>query len=184
MPDTFDQLLTQAFHARRENRPDDAERSLIEAVHICRETGSPADLAKALARLGQIERDQHAGDAALQHYEEAAAIYRVEGDGLKLAHTVRHLGDIHREDGSAELAGPCYREALDLYRAHDQTPPLELANAIRGFALLQGDAGDAAQARLLWEEAGNLYAVVNVEAGVAESRRRLALLDRASESAR
>jgi tetratricopeptide (TPR) repeat protein len=178
MSDATDKLLAQAFQARRENRLDDAKRSLIEAVGLCRKAGAPADLARALTGLGQIERDLRTGDVARQHYEEATAIYHAEGDALKLAHTVRHLGDIHREDGRAELAEPCYREALDIYRAHDQTPPLDLANAIRGFAILKDNAGEAAQARLLWEEAGVLYAALNVKEGVAESRCRLALLDR------
>jgi tetratricopeptide (TPR) repeat protein len=183
MSNATDKLLTQAFQARRENRSQDAKRSLIEAVRLCREAGVPADIAKALTSLGQIERDLHSGDVALQHYEEAAAIYRAEGDALKLAHTVRHLGDIHGEDGRAGLAERCYREALEIYRTHNQTPPLDLANCIRGFAILKDDAGEAAQARLLWEEAGELYAAASVNAAVAECRRRVALLDRPPKSA-
>src|SRR5450432_237421 len=109
MSDATDNLLTQAFQARRENRPLDAKRSLIEAVRLCREAGVKADLAKVLTSLGHIERDLHTEDVALQHYEEATAIYRAEGDALKLAHTVRHLGDIHCQDGRADLADPCYR---------------------------------------------------------------------------
>jgi hypothetical protein len=41
---------------------------------------------------------------------------------------------------------------------------------------LKFDAGEAATARALWEEARDLYAAVKVEAGVAESKRRLGLL--------
>jgi tetratricopeptide (TPR) repeat protein len=135
-------------------------------------------LALALKGLGQIERDLHHGDAALQHYEEAAEIYRAESDPLKLAHTVRHVGDIHQDAGRLKLAEPCYREALAIYRAHAETPPLDLANAIRSLALLKSNTGEAAQARALWEEARNLYAMVNVEAGVQESSRRIALLQK------
>ena len=133
-----------------------------------------------LARLGQIERDLNSNEAALQHYEEAAAIYRAQGDALKLAHTIRHVGDIHRHEQRVELAERCYQEALDLYRSHEPAPPLELANAIRGLAILKGDAGEAAHARLLWEEARALYTVVHVKEGVAESSRRIALLDTGS----
>jgi hypothetical protein len=53
-----------------------------------------------------------------------------------------------------------------------------LANAIRGLAILKSDTADAEAARALWEEARDLYAAVNVKAGVAESNRRLALLER------
>ncbi|MGA9417350.1 MAG: hypothetical protein WBV60_21855, partial [Terriglobales bacterium] len=89
------------------------------------------------------------------------------------AHTVRHVADIRREAARLDLAESCYHEALHLYRNHAATPPLDLANAIRGLAILKTDAGDAATAIALWEEARDLYAAVNVEAGVAESNRRL-----------
>ncbi len=173
MSEASNKLLQQALAARRENRLADARRDLVEAVDICRQAGERLDLAKALTSLGQIQRDLHHGDAALQLYEEAAALYRAEEDVLRLAHTVRHVGDIHRESKRPDLAEPCYREALDLYRGHERTPPLDLANAIRGLAILKDDAGEAEAARLLWQEARDLYASVNVEAGVAESSRRL-----------
>ena len=177
MPDAFDDLLALAFQARRENRLANAQRHLVAAVDGWREGHSRVDLAKALTRLGQIERDLGHGDAALRNYEEAASIYRAEGDALRLAHTVRHMGDIHREQSRTDLAEPCYHEALSIYRGHEQTPPLDLANAIRGLALLKGEMGESVQAKLLWAEARNLYAAVNVKAGVDESSRRLAQLE-------
>lgn len=178
MSDAADKLLRQAFQARRENRPGDARRDLIEAVNLCRKADIPVHLAKALKGLGQIERDLHRGDAARQHYEEAAAIYRAEGDALKLAHTVRHLGDIHQDQGRVDLAEPCYHEALHLYRSNEQTPPLDLANAIRGLAILKDSRHETEQAKLLWEEARDLYASAGVKEGVEESSRRLVLLAR------
>jgi tetratricopeptide (TPR) repeat protein len=168
-----DHLLLQALQARRENRLDDAERGLVEAVALCRKAGTRIELAKALTSLGQIERDLRRLDTARQHYEEAAILYRAEGEALRLAHTVRHVGDILREQGRPELAGPCYREALALYRGHGQTPPLDLANAIRGLALLKDEGGEVDEARALWEEAKDLYRSVNVEPGVAECSRRI-----------
>jgi tetratricopeptide (TPR) repeat protein len=149
---------------------------MIEAVALARKAQDPLQLAKTLTALGQIERDLHHADEALRNYEEAAAIYRVANVPLKLAHTVRHVGDIHQDEGQLKLAGPCYQKALEIYRAHAETPPLDLANAIRGFALLKEAVGEKQEAKALWEEAGKLYASVNVEAGVAESERRVALL--------
>jgi len=181
MSDASDKLLRQASQARRENRLADAKRDLTEAVAVCRKSGSLVELEKALTGLGQIERDLQNFEAARKHYEEAVAICRVQGDALKLAHTIRHLGDIHRHEGHRGLAEPCYREALSLYRSRE-TPPLELANAIRGLAILQSDAGEVKEARLLWAEARELYAAVKVEAGVAESSRRLAGLERPEQT--
>ena len=110
-----------------------------------------------------------------QHYEEAVGIYREEGSALRLAHTIRHLGDVHQHAGRAELAEPCYDEALTINRADPKTPRLDLANAIRGMAVLKGESEQASR---LWEEAKDLYASVSVAEGVAGSATELALLAR------
>ena len=176
MSDTPDKILTQALEARRENRLADAKKDLIEAVDLCRKSNDQLMLAKALASLGQIERDLRHTDAARQHYEDALALYRTDGNSLKVAHTIRHLGDIHLEAGQPELADPCYTEALRIYREHEKTSPLELANAIRGFAILKTNTGDTEHAKSLWQEARDLYAAVNVHEGVSESKRHLSQL--------
>jgi tetratricopeptide (TPR) repeat protein len=175
MSATSETRLMQAYQARRENRLADARQIFVETVDLCRVSGGVA-LAKALTGLGQIERDVEHRDVARQCYEEALAIYRVEGNALKVAHTVRHLGDIHQEDGRLDLAEPCYHEALDLYRADQRTSPLDLANAIRSFAILKEEIGNPEGAKRLWEEARNLYVAVNIEEGVAESSDRLSRL--------
>jgi len=176
MSDTSDQLIQQARQARRQGHLADAKRDLLEAVETCLRSGSRVELARALKDLGQIECDLDNYDAALQHYEEALALYRAEGDVLKIAHTVRHVGDIHRYEGRLTQAEKCYHEALNLYRNDPRTPLLDLANAIRPLAILKFDTGATDEARSLWEETRKLYTAVNVEAGVAESSRRLRLL--------
>jgi tetratricopeptide (TPR) repeat protein len=126
-------------------------------------------------RAYQARRDGRLDDAK-RHYQEAAELYRADGDVLRLAHTIRHLGDIHRGEGHPELAGPCYEEALALYRGHEHTPPLDLANTLRGYGILEHDTGNLAHAKALWEEARDLYAAVDVQPGVAEGNRRLDLI--------
>jgi tetratricopeptide (TPR) repeat protein len=175
MSDLSDKLLLQGYQARREDRLADAERNFAEAVELCRVDGGVA-LARALTGLGQVERDVGRYDVARQHYEEALAIYRAEGDPLKVAHTVRQLGDLHQEEGRPYLAAPCYDEALSLYRHEGRTSVLDLANAIRSFAILKEDTGKAEEARRLWEEAKELYTAVNVKEGVVESSNRLSRL--------
>jgi tetratricopeptide (TPR) repeat protein len=176
MSDVINDLLRQAFQARKENRLKDAKTALDRAVQLCREDASSVELAAALTRLGQIERDLNSNDAALKHYIEAVGILRSEGDELRLAHAIRHLGDIYQEIGHAELAEPCYEESLHIYRANEATHPLDLANAIRGLAILKDKGGDVEYAKALWSEAKNLYEAVRVKEGVAESSRRLARL--------
>jgi len=90
---------------------------------------------------------------------------------------VRHVGDILWHIGRASEAEESYREALALYRADAKTGALDLANAIRGFAILCGDSGRVSEARELWMEARNLYAAVGVKEGVEEAERRLGVLN-------
>jgi tetratricopeptide (TPR) repeat protein len=108
----------------------------------------------------------------------AVARLRKVDDPLRLAHAVRHLGDAYYYAGRVSLADPCYVEALSIYRRHERAPPLDLANAIRSFAVLKDDGGATEEARRLWEEARELYVTVKVASGVAESAARLALLAR------
>jgi tetratricopeptide (TPR) repeat protein len=115
-------------------------------------------------------------EGALRHYEDAVQIYRSLDNALALAHTVRHVGDILRNLDRLELAEPCYSEALSIYRSHPESSPLDLANTIRGFALLKVSTGDGVEAKLLWQEAARLYAAVDVQAGAAEAERQIALL--------
>ena len=176
MSQAFDDLILQADRARSEDRLTDAHRDLSEAVALSRNADSAANLALALRKLAQIERDQGHGDLALPLQAEAVTLLREQDDPLKLAHAVRHLGDIHQDVGRLDQAGPCYDEALAVYRSHPQTAPLDLANAIRPLAILKERSGDSAAAMGLWQEAAELYATVDIAQGVAESQARLARL--------
>jgi tetratricopeptide (TPR) repeat protein len=172
----IDAILHAARQARTEHRFQDAKSALVEGLGACRQAGQKTELALMLKALGQIERDMGNPEFALPLYEEAVSIYRAANQPLALAHTIRHVADIQRDLERRELAEPNYREALAIYRVHLETSPLDLANAVRGLAILVSDAGRNREARALWQEAHDLYAAVNVEPGVKESSRRLALL--------
>ena len=114
--------------------------------------------------------------ATVLRYTLAVAFARIRNDPLLLAHRVRHLGDAYRRMGRAALAEPCYVESLSIYRQNEQTKTLDLANAVRGFAVLKQDIGARDEARRLWQEAHDLYVKADVPAGIAESAARLAAL--------
>ena len=180
MNHTTQSLLQSGFQARQENRLSDARADYAEAVQLSRLEGNLSLLIKALKGLGGSERDLGHPDTALAHYSEAASLLRnlppESADPLNLAHTVRHLADILRESGQLASAGPNYREALDIYQAHPDTPPLDLANTLRGSALLASGLGQTLEAIRAWQAAGALYTRVHVQPGVDESRRQIALL--------
>jgi tetratricopeptide (TPR) repeat protein len=129
-----------------------------------------------ILRRGYQARKEHRLEESLESYRRAAMIYRSRNEPLGLAHTVRHVGDIQTELGDLTQAEASFIEALSIYRSHPDTKALDLANAIRGYALLKQIAGDKANALRLWEEARELYRTLNIDAGVAESNRRIAEL--------
>lgn len=139
-----------------------------EAVNRYRRDGDTVDLAKALRCLGHLERRLKLNAAAVRHFEEAVSIYRANLDNSALAHTIRHLGDIHLEASRFDSAEACYQESLGLYRGQKEVLRLDLANAIRSMALLKGDIGARDEAKLLWQEARNLYSSLRLKEGVAE----------------
>lgn len=144
---------------------------LTRTVEALRQETDSLALATALRELGEAERAIHGSQAGVEAYEEAVAILRTIDAPLKLAHTVRHLGDIYRHRRDHERAERCYDESLALYRAHADANTLDVANALRGAALLREQMGKPAAQ--LWEEARDLYREVNVQAGVDEASRHL-----------
>jgi len=170
---TVEEFAQRAVAARRDGRLSDARRDAEAAVALCRQVGPPGKLVRALMLLGQIERDDKQRGKALQHYEEAAIISRKEEEPLRCAHTVRHLADLYCDMGKLDLAENCYQESLALYRDNKGASAGDLANAIRGFAVMKDAAGSSGEARPLWEEARDLYASLGVDEGVEECNARL-----------
>lgn len=170
------ELLSRGYEARGEKRLADARQMFAAAVERCQKANDRLLLAQALSGLGQIERDMGNPAQALRHYSDAVALRRAQDDPLALAHSLRHVADILREQGHAGKAEPCYAEALGIYRSHQKAPRLDLANAIRGYALLKADLGDPEEATFLWHEAMALYAEAGVQAGVADCQSQIAFL--------
>src|SRR6266581_2807522 len=106
-----------------------------------------------------------------------ASLRKVD-DPLRLAHAVRHLGDAYYYARRSARAESCYVEALSIYRRYENRQPLDLANAIRSFAVLKDEVGSAEEAEQMWQEAHDLYVSLNASVGIAESAARLALLAR------
>ncbi len=154
---------------------EDARRFFSQAVEFS-SGRSDVVLARVLIELGRIERDLKNTHGAIDCYLRAASIYRSTSDPLRLAHTIRHVGDILRGDGRPEEAKPYYEEAVGIYRQDRASSTLDVANALRGFALLNEDLRDMEQARVLWREARQIYAAAHVQAGVEESAERLRVL--------
>lgn len=134
----------------------------------------PGDELVAGAKAARSRGDS--GHAAL-FYINAAAVARDQGDLLAYAHRLRHAGELLLEDGKDADAAPLLADALAVYRAARETPPLDLANLLRPYAMLKEKAGERAEAIAFWTEARDLYEAAGVGAGVLECTRRLATPD-------
>ena len=88
----------------------------------------------------------------------------------------RHAADVLREQGRRDESDRLYAEVLETYRASQGAVRLDLANALRGYALLKGQTGAVEEACRLWREAGDLYHSENVDAGVDECAKQIAAL--------
>jgi tetratricopeptide (TPR) repeat protein len=180
-------LLEQGYQARREHRLGEAKAIYQQAADLCEDRHDQINLPRAITRLGGIERDLGDLGASLQQYQQAVSLYRALNEPLALAHTIRHVGDILRESGQPAPALPCYEEALHIYRNHPETDTLDLANTLRGYALLNSDLGQISEAIESWREAGALYDQAwqepnspwkqsDMVPGINESQRQIALL--------
>ena len=158
---TTDQVIADAWKARREHHHSEAHRDLTAHLLKLRPQAEPLELARTLCALGQIDRDLYNFPDSLRHYAEAVHILRSESAPLLLAHALRHLGDVQLEAAEANI-----REALDLYRQHPEANELDLANTLRSLALIKHDPA-------LWQEARALYEKLNIHPGVAECDRHL-----------
>jgi tetratricopeptide (TPR) repeat protein len=159
----LEQAVWSAIHARQPQHLEIIELLVGHGARV------DDDCFTELRRVADEARHGRRYEEARSGYLIAVDVCRASGDARLLAHTLRHLGDIEREMGRTDDAEAHCAEALDIAR-REGVAPLELANTIRVLALLRDDEA-------LWREAHDLYLSVNVEAGVAETARRLAKRD-------
>jgi tetratricopeptide (TPR) repeat protein len=133
------------------------------------------DAIESISRGRQARKENRLADART-HYAEAAQIYRAQNDPLAYAHIIRHIADMHLDESHHAEAKPLYEESLEIYRSNFDTKLLDLANAVRPYALLNENLGEFETARQLWQEARNLYASLRLEAGIHECEAHLAKL--------
>ena len=134
------------------------------------DTVSIVDRARQDRRAGQLR-------AALNGYERAADLARAANDVGQRAYAQRHVADLQRELGQHRSAESAAAEAVALYRQHGGGASLDLANALRVWALAQESLGQLPEAQRSWREARPLYDAVGILAGVHECDEHIARLE-------
>jgi len=176
MGETFKEQFAQGYKARREGRAADSRAIFIKGVRDAAEAGDQPSLAEALCGLGQAERDIGNLEAARHHYANAAVLYRQIGPPARLAFALRHEADILRELCLPAEAEPLYVEAEGIYRQQGEEAELDLANTLRGLALVNESTRRPDESISFFQQACELYAKCGVEAGVAECNKRISHL--------
>jgi tetratricopeptide (TPR) repeat protein len=171
--ETFKDLFARGHEARREDRLADSRAVFIEAVRRAAIEADRPSLAEALCGLAQAERGTGNLEAATHHYANAAVLYRELGLRERLAYAIRHEADVRRETGKDVEAEPLYLEAEEIYRQLGEQATLDLANTLRGLVLVNESISKMDASKALWQEARELYAKCNVNAGVAECDEKL-----------
>jgi hypothetical protein len=171
MDETFQELFARGYQARRENRIADSRAIFITGVRNAAEEADRPSLAEALCGLGQAERDIGNLAAARLHYAGAATLYRQIGPPARVAYAIRHEADVLRKECRPAEAEPLYLEAESIYREQGEESALDLANTLRGLALVAESSGKPSAS--FWQEARKLYARCKVDAGVAQCDQKL-----------
>lgn len=168
--------MDRAWEARREGLSADeteaaelfeeAKSDLDAAIATCRDEGRDPELAEALHRLANLERDLGNRDRAEVLWTESVEICRGIDRPLMLAHKVRHLADLRLEQNRLEAARKLYEEAMAIYRDPANAAAFDHANAAMAYAGLAEKLADAELALGLWREAGEHYAAIRLDEGV------------------
>jgi tetratricopeptide (TPR) repeat protein len=156
MTETFNELFARGYQARREDRLADSRAIFIEAVRKASIEADRPSLAEALCGLAQAERDIGNPKAASHHYANAAVLYRQLGPPARLAYAIRHEADVLWEMCHPAEAEPLYLEAAGIYRQLGEKATLDLANTLRGLALVNESAAKMDASKALWQEAREL----------------------------
>jgi tetratricopeptide (TPR) repeat protein len=173
---TLKELLARGYEARAENDPAESRAAFFEAVREASVSSDRSSLAEALCGLAQAERDIGNLRPASHQYANATVLYREIGPPVKLAYALRHEADVLREMCQPAEAEPLYLEAETIYRQLGRQSVLDLANTLRGLALVNETTGNTVQSKKLWNEARTLYTDCNVQAGISECDKKLAQL--------
>jgi len=173
MTETLKELLARGYQARRHNQLAESRAAFFEAVRKAALEADRPSLAEALCGLAHAEHGIGNLEAAAHQFSNAVVLYRELGLQERLAFALRHQADVLRELLKFTEAEPLYREAEKIYRQIGDAVRLDLANTLRGLALLNKATARLEDSKALWQEARRLYSTCHVEAGIEECDKQL-----------
>ena len=162
------ELLKEAWRLRVKSDEEGSRALLFEAKRLC-DDKDHSSLGRIHHILMQLEYDRNDYEQALSFNAISVTHYRQDGDADRIAHSLRHRADLLRQIGNVESSLEHYAESIRIYRDNLETSEIDLANALRGYALILQLKGDLLKAIDIWKETMDLYEVVGINAGVEEA---------------
>ena len=164
------EILNSAWKLRRQGRYDEVSALLTSLSHDI----SPDDhlVHGRIAHIRmQVHSDHDRLKDALEHCRIAIAHYAKSGNENLIAHGRRHLADLLSATGSLEEARENYEFSLQIYRSMKKPMNPDLANALRGYALLLEKK--KINSTHLWEEIREIYVYHGISEGIKEAESHL-----------
>lgn len=169
---SIEEFLKNAWDLRREAKYDLANYALEKAQEHCKEDDY-ISRGRIFHIYAQFESDHDNPSRALKLLQRSLSFYKKTGSSIKIAHSTRHIADLERRIGDVEDSESNYRTSIDIYKSNKSTSKVDLANAIRGYALVLEKRGKIQEAIEAWKEARELYRACKLEEGVDEANLKL-----------
>ena len=166
------QLLVEAWRLRGLGKYAEATK-LVDYVH----EHCPGQNVNLLGRIFhiymQMAYDHGKPEEALAFNQQSIDYYQKGKLPDQIAHALRHRADILSHLKRFDEAEQYYHEAIEIYRKQTNTHPGQLANALRGYALLSEQIQQLKRAVTTWKEIKSLYEACQVPEGVLEANHKI-----------
>ena len=170
--DQIREMLNVAWYERGKGNYQKALDLITQARVHCKENDH-AFYGRIFHIYMQIESDHNNYKKALDYCEQALDYYQKTNDQTVIAHSTRHMADLLVQLANYTEAKKHYDSSIQLYRDNQNSSPLDLANALRGYAICLESLEDLDDASKAWGEVMDLYQALEIEQGVDEAKQHI-----------
>jgi len=174
---SIEKLLIEAWKYRRNGDYKTAGTLVDQAIKLSPEDDY-ANRGRAFHILAQFEADQDEYKNALNYYQQSLAFYQKTDLQDKVAHSLRHVADTFYSLNNIEEARSQYESVIEIYHSQENTNDVDIANALRGYALVLEKQNEKVAAAKEWATILSIYEKYNLQAGIKEAKQKITRLEK------